>query len=81
MTEPLAAILPRSVRERERLRQKRADPDYLKRQRARRAAQMAKDRAARRKIGQCWDCKKKAMDGHIYCRAHLAYERARKTKS
>ncbi len=73
--------IDRNQRERERLRTKRRDPDYLKCQRIRRAAQMRATRCARLKAGKCRECDQQAQLGHSYCPKHLAYERQRASKN
>lgn len=81
MTAPdTIETLDRNKRERNRLREKRRDPAYLKRQRASRAAQMRATRKARKLLGLCRECEKKAWAGHAYCRPHLLYERNRTSK-
>jgi hypothetical protein len=63
--------------ERERLRIKRADSDYLKQQRRRRAAQMRATRVKRKAAGKCRECEARALKDRAYCRRHLLYERGR----
>lgn len=67
----------RRKRERNRLRKKRGDPDYLAQQRASRAAQMRVTRRLRKLKGLCRECDKKAASGRKYCRKHLLYCRNR----
>lgn len=72
--------LNRNVRERNRLRHKRRDPDYLEKQRRNRAAQMRATRALRKQNGLCRECASKALYARAYCRFHLIYERNRTNK-
>jgi hypothetical protein len=80
MTAPIRSMLDRNTRERNRLRAKRRNPGYLRRQRANRARQMRATRALRKQKGLCRECEKKALHDHAYCREHLLYERHRESK-
>lgn len=71
------SIQKRRIKERDRLRAKRADPQYLAAQRANRAKQMRETRRARRRAGQCRECDEPKLPGRCYCAAHLEYARAR----
>lgn len=73
-------IIKRSTREAARLRRKRANPDYLKDQRSRRAAQMRLTRAKRKAAGLCRECESRALKDRSYCSYHLEYERCRTNK-
>lgn len=73
-------IVDRNARERDRLRIKRQDAEYLAAQRANRAAQMRDARRRRRSLGLCHHCEKKRWGGTSCCRFHLIYERNRRSK-
>lgn len=58
----------RRIRERNRLRKKRRDPEYLAQEKAANADRMAALRAERHAAGLCWDCDSKPWRG-VFCRA------------
>ena len=64
-------------RERDRLRAKRANTDYLANELRNNAARMAEVRKRRVKEGRCWDCEKPHADDSVYCRKHQLRERRR----
>lgn len=67
----------RNQRQRDLLRVKRQDPEYLAREKVRHAAAMRAKRRARKAAGLCKDCVEPAAPDRSLCARHLALMAAR----